>query len=56
MTQHLIGIARPLYASEPLGINLDATVYVFDATTIDLLPSPRNACICRIASTKSYKS
>ncbi len=34
--QHLIGIARPLYASEPLGIDLEATVYAFDATTIDL--------------------
>jgi hypothetical protein len=34
--QHLIGIARPLYIDEPLGIDLDATVYAFDATTIDL--------------------
>jgi Domain of unknown function (DUF4372)/Transposase DDE domain len=34
--QHLIGIARPLYASEPLAIDLDATVYALDATTIDL--------------------
>jgi len=34
--QHLIGIARPLYASEPLAFDLDATVYAFDATTIDL--------------------
>ena len=34
--QHLIGIARPLYASEPLGIDLEATVYALDATTIDL--------------------
>jgi hypothetical protein len=34
--QHLIGIARPLYANEPLGLDLDATVYAFDATTIDL--------------------
>jgi Domain of unknown function (DUF4372)/Transposase DDE domain len=36
LAQHLIGIARPLYASEPLAIELDATVYAFDATTIDL--------------------
>lgn len=36
LAQHLIGIARPLYAHEPLGIELDATVYAFDATTIDL--------------------
>ena len=34
--QHLIGIARPLYANEPLAVGLDATVYAFDATTIDL--------------------
>ena len=34
--QHLIGIARPLYAQEPLAADLDATVYAFDATTIDL--------------------
>lgn len=34
--QHLIRMARPLYASEPLGVELDATVYAFDATTIDL--------------------
>jgi hypothetical protein len=36
LAQYLIGIARPLYASEPLAIDLDATVYAFDATTIDL--------------------
>ena len=34
--QHLIGIARPLYANESLAVDLDATVYAFDATTIDL--------------------
>ncbi len=34
--QHLIAIARPLYVDEPLGVDLDATVYAFDATTIDL--------------------
>ena len=34
--QHLSGIARPLYANEPLAVDLDATVYAFDATTIDL--------------------
>jgi len=36
LAQHLIGVARPLYANEPLSIDLDATVYAFDATTIDL--------------------
>ena len=35
-TQHLIGIARPLYATEPFGVELDAAVYAFDASTIDL--------------------
>ena len=34
--QHLIGMARPLYATDPLGVELDATVYAFDASTIDL--------------------
>ena len=32
----LIVRARQLYAKEPLGIDLDATVYALDATTIDL--------------------
>jgi hypothetical protein len=34
--QLLIGIARPLYATEPFGVELAATVYAFDSTTIDL--------------------
>jgi hypothetical protein len=34
--QILIGIARPLYAAEPFGVELAATVYAFDSTTIDL--------------------
>ena len=34
--QHLIGMARPLYASEPFALDLDGAVYAFDATTIDL--------------------
>jgi hypothetical protein len=29
----LIGMARPLYASEPFALDLAATVYAFDATT-----------------------
>lgn len=36
LAQHLIGIARPLYASEPIGLDLKEAVYAFDATTIDL--------------------
>ena len=34
--QSLIRIARPLYANEDLGIDLDNTVYALDASTIDL--------------------
>jgi hypothetical protein len=34
--QALIRIARPMYASEPLGYDLDNTVYALDSTTIDL--------------------
>jgi len=34
--QHLIGMARTLYANEPFALKLDATVYAFDATNIDL--------------------
>jgi len=34
--QGLIGIARPLYATEPFGVELAGTVYAFDSTTIDL--------------------
>jgi hypothetical protein len=34
--QHLIAIARRLYAEEPIGVDLKETVYALDATTIDL--------------------
>jgi hypothetical protein len=34
--QVLIGIARPLYMEEDLGVDLDNTVYALDSTTIDL--------------------
>ena len=33
LAQHLIGIARPLYAAEPIGLDLKETVYAFDSTT-----------------------
>ena len=36
LAQALIGIARPLYADEDLGLDLDNTVYALDASTIDL--------------------
>lgn len=32
----LIGIARPLYVNEELDVDLDATAYALDSTTIDL--------------------
>ncbi len=35
-TQALIAIARPLYAEDSFGVELDHTVYALDATTIDL--------------------
>ena len=34
--QVLIDIARPMYAEQPLGFDLDGTVYALDSTTIDL--------------------
>jgi len=34
--QVLIGIARPLYASDPIGVDLDQSLYALDSTTIDL--------------------
>ncbi|MCB2262095.1 MAG: IS4 family transposase [Candidatus Thiosymbion ectosymbiont of Robbea hypermnestra] len=36
LAQALISIARPLYADEDLGLELDNTVYALDASTIDL--------------------
>jgi hypothetical protein len=36
LAQALIRIARPLYADEDLGLDLDNTVYALDASTIDL--------------------
>ena len=34
--QMLIRIARPLYASDPIGVELDRSLYALDSTTIDL--------------------
>jgi hypothetical protein len=34
--QVLIGIARPLYADDPLGVELNENLYALDSTTIDL--------------------
>ncbi len=34
--QHLIGVARPLYARDPLAVDLDQSLYALDSTTIDL--------------------
>ena len=34
--QVLIGIARPMYAHDPIGVELDHSLYALDSTTIDL--------------------
>jgi IS4 transposase len=34
--QVLIGMARPLYAEDPIGVELDQGLYALDSTTIDL--------------------
>ena len=34
--QVLISIARPLYAHDPMGVDLDQSLYALDSTTIDL--------------------
>jgi hypothetical protein len=34
--QCLIATARPLYAGDPIGVDLDASLYALDSTTIDL--------------------
>ena len=34
--QRLIATARPLYAGAPMGVDLDASLYALDSTTIDL--------------------
>jgi transposase len=36
LAMRLMARARTLYAKEPMGVELDATVYALDATTIDL--------------------
>ncbi len=34
--QVLIAVARPLYARDPMGVDLDQSLYALDSTTIDL--------------------
>src|SRR5882724_1303665 len=34
--QVLIAVARPMYAADPIGVDLDASLYALDSTTIDL--------------------
>ena len=34
--KHLIGVARPLHAEDPIGVELDHSLYALDSTTIDL--------------------
>ena len=33
---HLVGVARPLHAEDPMGVDLDHSLYALDSTTIDL--------------------
>jgi hypothetical protein len=37
--QHLIATARPLCVGDPISVDLDASLYALDSTTIDLCPS-----------------
>src|SRR3984893_9413212 len=34
--QHLIGVARPLHVEDPMGVDLDHSLYALDSITIDL--------------------
>jgi hypothetical protein len=34
--QHLVGVARPLHIEDPMGVDLDHSLYALDSTTIDL--------------------
>ena len=43
IAQALIRIARPLYAGEDIGLELDNTVYALDSSTVDRASS---ACTC----------
>ena len=36
ISRALIAVARPLYVNEPIGVDLDASLYALDSTTIDL--------------------
>jgi hypothetical protein len=52
--QTLIDVARSLYAEEPLGLELNDTVYALDSTTIDLCAiSRRSSSLATASSTTS---
>jgi hypothetical protein len=34
--RHLAGVARPLHVEDPMGVDLDHSLYALDSTTIDL--------------------
>ena len=34
--QYLVGVARPLHVEDPMGVDLDHSLYALDSTTIDL--------------------
>jgi hypothetical protein len=54
--QVLIGIARPLHAQDPIGVDLDQSLYAPDSTTIDLCLSlfPWAKCRRRKAAVKMH--
>jgi hypothetical protein len=51
LAQALIAIARPLYAGEDFGVELEQTVYALDCTTIDLCLS-----LCPWARYRAYNA
>src|ERR1700723_2334693 len=48
--QVLIGIARPLYAKDPIGVDLAQSLYALDSTTIDLCLAPSRCILCWICT------
>jgi transposase len=54
--QVLIGIARPLYRHDPIGVDLDQSLYALDSTTVDLCLSlfPWAKCRTHKAAVKMH--
>jgi hypothetical protein len=53
--QSLIGIARPLYAQESFGVDLQETVYALDTTTVDLCLSVFPWAVFRTAKAAMFE-